>query len=338
MRKFTQNYPKFFSTNIFSPLAGSQRRIRVHRSSDFELVMKFPPSMRTKKLVITPNFTFDDFEKVIQDEAPDLKLTVLDSATQTVYPKSNFIIDFLQETSFKELDLLLNDKPQLKLRNKILPDLVVDDLLVPEQTSNLNNLLTFKRKELHDHVAQFTSYYLHDVRIGLNENPMNPEEFRKLLKTVKDKYTELNPNEEMEKELVKRRSKVESSLKHLLLEKEKIVNSVDDKLGRYILAVVLVSLAQLVFFFYTIYYVEWLGWDIMEPITYSIEVFLWFVGIRYFFKYRRVRSFEQIKQLFLQRYLKKFPTEQIKLESMDTKLKSLDNELRMIDIFREINK
>jgi hypothetical protein len=50
----------------------------------------------------------------------------------------------------------------------------------------------------------------------------------------------------------------------------------------------------MVFFYYTIFEVEWLGWDIMEPITYTVDLIGLAIAMRFYFKFGRNRGAEGI--------------------------------------------
>lgn len=59
---------------------------------------------------------------------------------------------------------------------------------------------------------------------------------------------------------------------------------------------ILITFAHLVSFGYMIFGVEWLGWDIIEPLTYTVGVLYTLLGIRFYRKYRLDRSSKNIKQ------------------------------------------
>lgn len=45
--------------------------------------------------------------------------------------------------------------------------------------------------------------------------------------------------------------------------------------------------------FYTaIYVIPWLGWDLMEPITYSVEKTLMIGSVAYYLKFRKEDSYD----------------------------------------------
>lgn len=53
----------------------------------------------------------------------------------------------------------------------------------------------------------------------------------------------------------------------------------------------------MVSFAYMIFFVDWLGWDIIEPLTYSVGVFYTLLGIRFYRKYKTDRTLSNIKEI-----------------------------------------
>ncbi len=58
---------------------------------------------------------------------------------------------------------------------------------------------------------------------------------------------------------------------------------------------VLVTFAHIISFGYMIFFVDWLGWDIVEPLTYSVGVFYTLLGIRFYRKHRTDRTNNSIQ-------------------------------------------
>lgn len=73
----------------------------------------------------------------------------------------------------------------------------------------------------------------------------------------------------------------------------------------YLYLLVLLSLAQMVFFYYTIFEVEWLGWDIMEPITYTVDLIGFAIAMRFYLKFGRNRGAAGILQHAKEQWLKR---------------------------------
>jgi hypothetical protein len=58
---------------------------------------------------------------------------------------------------------------------------------------------------------------------------------------------------------------------------------------------ILITMVHLVSFGYMIFFVDWLGWDIIEPLTYTVGVIYTLIGIRFYRKYSVNRTSETIK-------------------------------------------
>lgn len=67
---------------------------------------------------------------------------------------------------------------------------------------------------------------------------------------------------------------------------------------RYKLAIAALSCVHIFGFGYAIFFVDYLGWDIMEPLTYTIGLFGTILAISFFIRHRMDRSNESIKQMF----------------------------------------
>jgi len=79
---------------------------------------------------------------------------------------------------------------------------------------------------------------------------------------------------------------------------EKIKELNEFYLGReawYKRLAIMITALHLVTFGYAIFGVEWLGWDIIEPLTYSVGVIYTLLGIRFYRKYNLDRSSKSIR-------------------------------------------
>jgi hypothetical protein len=60
--------------------------------------------------------------------------------------------------------------------------------------------------------------------------------------------------------------------------------------GLYKGIAIIVTIIHLVGFTYMVFGVDWLGWDISEPLTYTVGVIYTLLGIRFYRKYGVNRS------------------------------------------------
>jgi hypothetical protein len=62
------------------------------------------------------------------------------------------------------------------------------------------------------------------------------------------------------------------------------------------------SVTQFMAFYYGIYMVEEWGWDTCEPLTYSLQCVSVLVALRFYLKYRKLRSSDTILDAFFIKY------------------------------------
>lgn len=89
---------------------------------------------------------------------------------------------------------------------------------------------------------------------------------------------------------------IEEKIKKTQADIEAIEKDCERKIYFYKLGVIVITTAHIVGFTYMIFFVDWLGWDIIQPLTYSIGVIYTLLGIRFYNKYRIDRSPLTIKE------------------------------------------
>lgn len=65
------------------------------------------------------------------------------------------------------------------------------------------------------------------------------------------------------------------------------------------------------------------GWDIMEPLTYTVELLNVLVAMRFYYKYRSLRGFDQIIKNNRERFISRSPA----LKFRFTKLQKTEEQL-----------
>jgi hypothetical protein len=91
-----------------------------------------------------------------------------------------------------------------------------------------------------------------------------------------------------------------------------------------------VSVLQMAFFYYCIFWVEWLGWDIMEPLTYSCLIVSWLAGMRFYVKVGKSRSFENIfsfRQLY---YFNRHPMVRLRYNNLLESKIDVENDIKYL--------
>lgn len=140
----------------------------------------------------------------------------------------------------------------------------------------------------------------------------------------KNKYFNLNYHIKL------RRLKLESKLKHLQNQKEEILRAVDKTIGRIKATFLGLTLLQFGFFYHCIFNIEWLGWDIMEPITYSLEMAKFLVFLRFFYMYKQEGHVQGIYQMLTARFCEKNPETGAQLEMMEQQIKNTEEKLAVV--------
>ena len=72
--------------------------------------------------------------------------------------------------------------------------------------------------------------------------------------------------------------------------------------------------AHILSFGYMIFFVDWLGWDIIEPLTYTVGVFYTLLGIRFYRKFKIDRTTETVKEALLRILMR--PGEKVMLKDL----------------------
>jgi hypothetical protein len=66
------------------------------------------------------------------------------------------------------------------------------------------------------------------------------------------------------------KNQIESEIKNLQEVKNNIEKAAQKTIDFYLKIILLISIAHVSSFYYMIFEVDWLGWDIIEPITYTV--------------------------------------------------------------------
>jgi hypothetical protein len=86
-------------------------------------------------------------------------------------------------------------------------------------------------------------------------------------------------------------SALQAQISTLEVAKSRLDRKIDRRITAYSLLGLSFMTAQWSWFFYTIYMVEWLGWDLMEPLTYSVGQAGFLLGVWSFVRFRTPNSF-----------------------------------------------
>jgi hypothetical protein len=76
---------------------------------------------------------------------------------------------------------------------------------------------------------------------------------------------------------------------------QEILEKADKLLRIYKIGAVALSIAHIGSFGYMIFVVDWLGWDIIEPLTFSVGSLYSLLGLRFYRKFNKDRNEESIR-------------------------------------------
>lgn len=129
------------------------------------------------------------------------------------------------------------------------------------------------------------------------------------------------------------REKTDRQLTIDQLEKERQdILALAEKRGmRYIYLLLLLTLIQFGGFYWTIFQVDWLGWDIMEPLTYSLQLVSFLLAMRYYSKYRTIRRVNDILKQQRERFINANPALKFRYHKIESNLEQLTRETSYID-------
>lgn len=179
--------------------------------------------------------------------------------------------------------------------------------------------------------ASLLSMYIRNLEARLDAHGKPDIQLHNLLKLmavsnqtlIEPIFTELNA-------FCNQKTDTELTLRQIKDEKAQILKDSERRSTFYIYLLLGLSVAQFAVFYYTIFHVDWLGWDIMEPLTYSVELLNVLVAMRFYYKYRSLRGFDQIIKNNRERFVNKSPALKFRVTKLLKTEDQLERESRYI--------
>lgn len=139
------------------------------------------------------------------------------------------------------------------------------------------------------------------------------------------------------------------TLRNVQGEKSEVLSKAEKRSVNYIYLLLGLTVTQFIVFYWTIFHVEWLGrtpitqgWDIMEPLTYTVQLLNVLVAMRFYYKYRNLRGLDQIIKTSREKFISKSPAlkfRYLKLEKAEEQLRSESNYIKKsIDYYKSRQK
>jgi len=158
--------------------------------------------------------------------------------------------------------------------------LTINERLFEIKASELTKL-KYETSTLKNFVSSITSY-----------SPSNQKELENSLR----KSLSLLGEQSMEflSDLKSQLNQVEHELEKIKQQEKQIVQKINSSANLRMGAGLSLVVGNFGFFYYTIYCVEWLGWDLMEPITYSVGQGTFILGLYYYLKSRQEFTYDNM--------------------------------------------
>lgn len=145
---------------------------------------------------------------------------------------------------------------------------------------------------------------------------MSPKLQNDIINFMVDTYENHSPAaiKEVEEDKVQLMLKINSIKKEI----EELESLCEKRFGVYKWGAITVTAVHISSFFYMIFFVDWLGWDIIEPLTYTVGVVYTLLGIRFYRKYKFDRTTEHIREVILKQVIN--PLKMIQLKDLKKRL------------------
>ncbi|EAR92338.1 transmembrane protein, putative (macronuclear) [Tetrahymena thermophila SB210] len=268
----------------------------------------------TRKIYfINENFTFNILKEMIEFEYPScsVEFDFTRSGSNLVDQDSN-LFNFLRSDEMGEVIIEVDDEVFV-LRNS--GHSVLNQYLIQVEKESQENqgalhwFLQCQKNKIHPSHAGVLSHLISQFQqevknlkaaakkdINLSETELD----NIFIKTFKSFSAPVNQEIEA---IQHQQNIIEQELSKLYDRRDNLFEAATKKSYFYLKLILLISLGHLATFYYMIFHVEWLGWDIIEPITYTVAQFSVLLAIRFFWKHKQIRSVENIIEIGRQRYL-----------------------------------
>lgn len=307
--------------------------VTVNRTSHYELEIPYPPKNKPLKLCLQLNSTFFNLVESFYAFYITGKISIVDTSTGGEIDLNTKLIDYFNEPESRRYRILLNSVPLVDITNSVIGAEFNIDKYVSGEDSTFRHIEELQKQGLDQDAAQLLSYYVSSAMCGFESRLKTRVELEQHMAQVKDQFMDFRLRNRIDNLLNDRKNEILRLLEGLNIEKELMEMPIERKMKMYLLVILLVSSLQFGFFYYTIYCVDWLGWDIMEPITYSLDILSVLIVMRFFYRYKRSRSFNDVKAVFREKYFLQKPGLKLRYDNIQEKIKQLESKKQLIGLF-----
>lgn len=180
--------------------------------------------------------------------------------------------------------------------------------------------------------ACLLAMYIRNLESNIDYSGKPQMQVRTLLELMgKSTQTLVEPIYKEINHLVREKTDRRLTVENLTKEKEELESQAEKNGIRYIYLLLLLTTGQFCVFYWTIFQVDWLGWDIMEPLTYTLQLVSAAIAMRYYYKYRTVRGFHEILRNQRDRYINSNLSTKFRYHKIEANLETLKKESRYIN-------
>jgi len=252
---------------------------------------------------VTPEMSFKDLQGEIETQYPGADLEFEFPKTKKALDLDSNIVDFLNLETGAQVNIAVN-QDNFALKNTMAEPLAKAVVpILKENVEDPNSIMHWFASNLKNDVppshAHTLSYLLKNFNQALNQHKnkgkLTEPEIVELMK--KSMVFGCEPIDRKLEECYHELNIVKAQIRDLEAERDEIEGKAEKKINLYIKLILLATLAQFLSFYYAIFHVDWLGWDIIEPITYTVQCLTVVFGLRFYLKHGMGRDLQAIKLL-----------------------------------------
>lgn len=181
--------------------------------------------------------------------------------------------------------------------------------------------------------------FLSNVDLFINssdKSSIDKKELHRIIHDSLDTFDESLADNQIFSQLYVRKIQLEKEIEKMETEKARIDKKVQFKTNLLFGSMFTACFVEFCIGYYCIYQVEWLGWDLVEPFTYSIGQGKFVVGTWFFCKYLWDTNSTDLNDFFNKRFAKKMYRkngfELERLEYYRSQLEEINNKLQSVEL------
>jgi len=256
--------------------------------------------------------SFKNLREIILAQYPSAELEFdFSQAKKDSLDEDTKVVSFLNSKNASQVNIAIN-QDTFSLKNVLAEPLASIVLPNLEEAARDPNRVVYWYKRCVDAGLQPShagtlSYFLKNFHLELDKLKTKGKISEKEIETAVKSSSVLGrePINKKLEECYHELNAVTSQIQEIETEKISIEQKAEKKINLYLKLILLATLIQFVTFYYAIFHVDWLGWDIIEPITYTVQCLTVLFGLRFYRKYGLGRDLETMRILNRNRMINK---------------------------------